>query len=60
MNRVKAISPKLVVHYLEINPDRNDDMKCYDNLLDRGWRIVKSDEDNRQHVPIKQLYEKLL
>jgi hypothetical protein len=59
MNKVKAISPKLIVHYLEINPDDRNDMRCYDNLIDRGWRVVKSDEQ-KLHIPIKQLYEKLL
>jgi hypothetical protein len=59
MNRVKAISPKLVIHYLEFNPDDKKDKELLDNLIDREWRIVKSEED-KIHIPIKSLYEKLL
>lgn len=59
MNRIKAISPKLVVHYLEINPDDGQDKEYLDNLMDRGWRVVRSDE-KKEYMPIKHLYEKLL
>jgi hypothetical protein len=59
MNKVKAISPKLVIHYLELDPDDKRDKELLDNLIDREWRIVKSEEE-RIYIPIKSLYEKLL
>jgi hypothetical protein len=60
MARIKAVTPKLVVHYLEMNPDNRDDKSVLDNLLDMGWKINKSEEKKKNYLNIKALYEKLL
>lgn len=56
---IKAVSPKLVIHYLKYNPDDKTDMDCLDNLIDRGFEIRKS-ENTKEHIPIQRLYEKLI
>lgn len=59
MHYIKAISPSLIVHYLKIDPDNKEEVEILDKLIDKKWEIKKS-EENRVHISIKYLYEKLL
>lgn len=59
MHYIKAISPSLIIHYLELNPDSKEDSEILDKLIDKKWVIKKSDE-KRTYTPIKSLYGKLI